>query len=77
MNNSYQRHFEIKYAVKEIVYNFMKSNGVSPLEMENALSYILDEIKEENYKSFLIELQSSFGQGQEEPIQEEREEIDG
>lgn len=76
MNNLYQRHFEIQYAVKEIVYGFMQNNGVSSLEMEDALSSVLSEIKNENYRNFFIELQSQ-SMTSEKVEQKEENEING
>lgn len=59
MSNQYQRYFEIQYSVKELINNFMQSNGVSSLEMEDALLHLLYELKDQNCKNFLIELQQN------------------
>lgn len=75
MDSLYQRHFEIQYAVKEIIYNFMQNASVSPLEMENALAQVLGEIKEKNYRNFLVELQNQAAQG--EQIEPEEEKSNG
>lgn len=72
--NQYQRHLELNAALEQLLSNFMSSNNLSAIELDNALSKFQLKLKDKIITEFLIEAQSQSSDI-DKNIQEE--EIDG
>lgn len=57
--NEYQRHIEINAAVEQLLTNFMLSNKVTPIEIDNAILNFQLKIKDQIISNFLIQAQSN------------------
>lgn len=72
--NQYQRHLELNAALEQLLSNFMSSNNLNAIELDNALSKFQLKLKDKIITEFLIEAQSQSSDI-DKNIQEE--EIDG
>ena len=73
--NQYQKYLELNAALEQLLTNFMQSNNLTSIELDNAISKFQLKLKDQIIMEFLIEAQTP-------PISDiegntEEEEIDG
>ena len=71
--NQYQKYLELNAALEQLLTNFMQSNNLTSIELDNAISKFQLKLKDQIIMEFLIEAQSPISDV-EENIEEE---IDG
>lgn len=72
--NQYQRYLELNSAIEQLLLNFMETNSLNVIELDNALSKFQLKLKDQIITEFLIEAQA-YQSDIDKNIQEE--EIDG
>ena len=72
--NQYQKYLELNAALEQLLTNFMQSNNLTSIELDNAISKFQLKLKDQIIMEFLIEAQTSPISDIEENTEEE---IDG
>ena len=73
--NQYQKYLELNAALEQLLTNFMQSNSLTSIELDNAISKFQLKLKDQIIMEFLIEAQMPPISDIEENTEEE--EIDG
>ena len=71
--NQYQKYLELNAALEQLLTNFMQSNSLTSIELDNAISKFQLKLKDQIIMEFLIEAQSPISDIEENT----EEEIDG
>lgn len=71
--NQYQKYLELNAALEQLLTNFMQSNNLTSIELDNAISKFQLKLKDQIIMEFLIEAQSPISDIEENT----EEEIDG
>lgn len=71
--NQYQKYLELNAALEQLLTNFMQSNSLTSIELDNAISKFQLKLKDQIIMDFLIEAQSPISDIEENT----EEEIDG
>ena len=72
--NQYQKYLELNAALEQFLTNFMQSNNLTSIELDNAISKFQLKLKDQIIMEFLIEAQTPPISDIEENTEEE---IDG